>query len=296
MGMDVNAVRFLISAYKSGVRFERAVTLGRLTLFVDEKTLPGLRNELLQAAPNPSLDLEAYGVADGVLSALGAKQVDAIDKLDFEGASVLHDMNLPLSDQYKEQFDLVYDGGTLEHIFNFPTAIQNAMELVKVGGHLAIQTPTNNWSGHGFYQFSPELYFRVLSEQNGFRIKRMVIFEWGVNKWYEVSDPATVQSRVYVTNNSRRVSLMILAERVARVPINQTPPQQSDYVMQKWTTGSASAPAKPAIAKPKMTPKAALSKLLLPLLLVQKAMKKQLFGEERDFFMKNQQHFTPVDR
>ena len=63
------------------------------------------------------------------------------------------------------QFDVVYDGGTLEHVFNFPVALRNAMELLRPGGRLfTIHTCANNLCGHGFYQFSRELFYRTLSQ------------------------------------------------------------------------------------------------------------------------------------
>ena len=84
----------------------------------------------------------------------------------YEGAAILHDLNEPVGDELKEKFTFVLDGGTLEHIFNFPVAITGAMEMVAVGGHLAIVTGGNNFFGHGFYQFSPELFFRAFNLEN----------------------------------------------------------------------------------------------------------------------------------
>ena len=62
-----------------------------------------------------------------------------------------------------KQFDLVFDGGTLEHVFNFSTALKNCMHMVKPHGRFVSVTLPNNWCGHGFYQFSPELFFRALT-------------------------------------------------------------------------------------------------------------------------------------
>ena len=56
---------------------------------------------------------------------------------------------------------MVIDGGLLEHVFDFPTAIRNCMRMVRQGGHLILNLPVNNFPGHGFYRFSPELVFRV---------------------------------------------------------------------------------------------------------------------------------------
>jgi SAM-dependent methyltransferase len=291
MGIDINTAKFLISAYEDGVRFENSLTLGRLSLFVDEKNCKLLQKELDRVVPGHKASLISKGWAEPLIRALGATQFDSMDKSDFEGATVLHDMNLPIAQEHHQKFDLVCDGGTLEHIFNFPTAIQNAMEMVKVGGHLIIQTPTNNWSGHGFYQFSPELYYRVLSEENGFRVKRMVIFEWGANKWYEVADPAKVRSRVYVVNGCR-TSLLILAERVKAVPINQSAPQQSDYALIKWNTSTTEEPLAPVAVSFKQRVKA----LLLPILQPFRALQRRSFSQKTDYFRQNQKFFTPVDR
>ncbi len=290
MGIDINTAKFLISAYEDGVRFDRTITLGRLTLFVDEQNCELLQKQLDRTVAQ-SKKLTAKGLAEPLFEALGATQLDSMDRSDFEGATVLHDLNFPINAQQHQQFDVVCDGGTLEHIFNFPTAIQNAMEMVKVGGHLLIHTPTNNWSGHGFYQFSPELYYRVLSEENGFRVKRMVVYEVGTNQWYEVADPANVRSRVYVVNGCR-TSLLILAERIKAVPINQTPPQQSDYALIKWNYANTEA-AKPSAA---ISLKQRIKAIVLPILQQVKAIRQSLSGRKPSYFSQNQQFFTPVDR
>lgn len=290
MGIDINTAKFLISAYEDGVRFDRTITLGRLTLFVDEQNCQFLQKQLDRTVPR-STTLTAKGLAEPLFEALGAAKLDSMDKSDFEGATVLHDMNFPIAQDYHQQFDVVCDGGTLEHIFNFPTAIQNAMEMVKVGGHLLIHTPTNNWSGHGFYQFSPELYYRVLSEENGFRVKRMVVYEVGTNQWYEVADPAKVRSRVYVVNGCR-TSLLILAERIKAVPINQTPPQQSDYALIKWNTASTEEAKIPA----SISLKQRLKTVVLPILQQVKGVQQLISGQKPNYFSQNQKFFTPVDR
>ena len=69
------------------------------------------------------------------------------------------------------------ESGSLEHIFNFPVAITNLAGMLKVGGTLFVTTPANNLMGHGFYQFSPELMFRVFSDENGFALRDVLLFE-----------------------------------------------------------------------------------------------------------------------
>ncbi len=125
---------------------------------------------------------------------------------------------------------MVLDGGSLEHVFNFPVAIRNCMKMLKVGGHYIGITPANNFMGHGFYQFSPELFFSIFTMENGFEMIDIIAFEAKQRAaWFLVKSPISVRSRVTLTN-SVPVYLFILAKRVTRCPIFESSPQQSDYV------------------------------------------------------------------
>jgi hypothetical protein len=144
-------------------------------------------------------------------------------------------MNTPLPESYDQAFDCVIDSGTLEHIFNLPVALQNCMKMVKAGGHFLAITPCNNFMGHGFYQFSPELFYGVFSERNGFKVEQMFIFESRPNAtWYSVANPTILGSRVELVN-TQRTYLLVRARRIKIVPLDDITPQQSDYVA-AWAT------------------------------------------------------------
>jgi hypothetical protein len=163
---------------------------------------------------------------------IGAQKVDSLDASDFEGATIIHDLNEPMPHCYKDRYDVVFDGGTLEHVFNFPVALRNAMEAVKIGGHLILLTPTNNYCGHGFYQFSPELFYRALSEENGYKVEKMIAFSvFQGAKWYEVADPAKCRCRVEIRHDAHQVALLILAKRTHPAEVFKVKPQQSDYAV-----------------------------------------------------------------
>lgn len=153
--------------------------------------------------------------------------MEALDFSAYEGATIVHDLNQPIPARWNQQFDVVFDGGTLEHVFDFSTAIKNCMQLLRLQGRFVSVTIPNNWCGHGFYQFSPELFFRVLSPANGFSVVEMFIAELG-GRCYAVKDPATVQSRVELCN-SRPVFLLVHARRDRVCDLFARMPQQSDY-------------------------------------------------------------------
>jgi len=60
-----------------------------------------------------------------------------------------------------EYYDTIWDGGTLEHIYNVPVALENVKKLLKVDGIFVSQCALNGMAGHGFYTLSPELFFKT---------------------------------------------------------------------------------------------------------------------------------------
>ena len=253
MGLDINSVQFLLAARRQGASFGDVLMVGRQSLNVYPKKIrqilaeAGLPNELF--AP----DVPDTGFAEPVFKALGARSVASLDASAFEGAEYVHDLNQPVGNQLKQKFDLVFDGGTLEHVFNFPVALQNCMEMVREGGRFITHTVANNWCGHGFYQFSPELFYNVLGEDNGFEVERMVVHIVGpYSRWYEVANPQEIQSRVELFN-SFPLQLLVQARRKKVVPLFAKPPQQNDYTV-RWAEQSPDepdpfAPSRPALAK-----------------------------------------------
>jgi hypothetical protein len=84
-------------------------------------------------------------------------------------ASFRHDMNLPLDDNMHGRFRTLIDIGSLEHVFDTKQCIENALRLVKLGGHYLVHTPVNGYYAHGFHVFNPGALVGAL-EMNGFRI------------------------------------------------------------------------------------------------------------------------------
>lgn len=243
MGLDSNGAKFLLYARSQGVDFRRTATIGRQRLQLRPQDLGEVFRDFAATSSDEEMNqilTDADGYAEPLFSRLGAQEVHSFDASDYEGATHRWDMNLEVPDSATEQYTTVIDGGSLEHVFNFPTAIRNCMEMVRVGGHFIGLTPANNFMGHGFYQFSPELFYSVFTRANGFELIRMVALEDRRRaRWYSVSSPAEVGRRVKLLS-SRRIYLFILAKRVARAEIFGRTPQQSDYLA-AWGRGDAPA-------------------------------------------------------
>lgn len=236
MGVDPATLRFLILASQTGVRFDRTLTLGRQNLNVAAWELNFALRDLGIPSSEASQICESQPYAESFYRWLGAQDVDAMDASDYEGATVVHSLNDPIPDTLSGRFSLVHDGGTLEHVFDVRTAWSNAMQMVEVGGHFIGVTTANNHLGHGFFQFSPELLFRVFSPENGFELEGVFLYEqtsrgYDRSEVYEVRDPALLGRRVVLVN-AHPTLILCRARRTSEVAPFVCAPCQSDYVAQ----------------------------------------------------------------
>lgn len=131
------------------------------------------RNELYQQlgiVPNQSLT----STKDWYLS-LGFGSYLAID-VNTERDAVAMDLNVDLGQHYnfREQFDLVTNNGTGEHVFNQYMVFKNAHDLCRVGGFMVHVLPFYRWVDHGFFNYNPNL-FPCLANQNGYELRELWI-------------------------------------------------------------------------------------------------------------------------
>jgi SAM-dependent methyltransferase len=246
LGIDIQQAKFLYASGGHGVSFCELATLGRQCLMASKEQLRGWLAGARDASGPGGIQavIENSGhFAEPFWQFLGAGHVTSFDASDYEGATVVHDFNEPIPESYHSRFDTVVDSGSLEHIFNFPTAIRNLMQMVKPGGHLLIMTPANNFCGHGFYQFSPEVFYGMLGAANGYAVRRMLLAECFPDAyWWEVPDPAVIGRRVSFENRYW-THLFVIAQRVKEVEV-LAHPQQTDYAL-AWNQSGADQPAEP---------------------------------------------------
>lgn len=222
MAIDANGARFLLWAKRRGVTFRRTATLGRLAMLLSDREIGGLLRQFGVRLTNPEA---LVGTAEPFLKFLGASAVDSLDIDPLDEPTYVQDLNVSIPDSLREKYDLVIDGGTLEHVFNLPVALRNCMEMVRVGGHALIITGANNCCGHGFYQFSPGLFFRAFSEENGFALEAVILTGTAPRSpWFYVRGPWQVPPIAYL--KGARTYVLVLARRVASVPIFAKFPHQ----------------------------------------------------------------------
>ena len=232
MGIDTHGARFLAYATALGVSYLSTVTIGRQSWFCDVAQLRRATEAFSSRLRGPiSNALFETPYADEYFRALGAERVDSVDYSSFEGASIVHDMNEPML--LSAEYSCVFDGGSSEHIFNVAQCTMNLMHLVAPGGHLLSVVPANDQTGHGFYQFSPEFFFRTYTEANGFRVKCVLIHVAGLRtSWNMITDPRVLGRRVQLATRGE-ANLYVVAQRISAARSPFVTPQQSDYA-RRW--------------------------------------------------------------
>ncbi len=235
MGLTWSNAALLAKAKRNGVCFDKVLTIGHQELCLTTNQIMFLGKYLRISSGYEDIEHEKY--IDNFLKIFfEAKEVCSIDYSDYQESSIIHDMNYPISSAYYEKFDVIIDGGSLEHIFNFPVAIENCMKMLKEGGNIFIIVPANNHMGHGFYQFSPELFFRIFQQENGFSICNIILEKHSFpglelslhTEQYAVTDPQHIKKRVGLVSHSP-VMMMIHAVKNKNKDIFSKYPIQSDY-------------------------------------------------------------------
>lgn len=240
MGITTNTIECLL-AQRQELDFSSTLMLGHQQFFDAQAARYSelaVRYQLPSHQPD-EIQFKDGSYADGWFRMLGCKRLDVLDASAYEGATLIHDMNQPLSEDLMAgcagKMTLVFDGGSLEHIFNVPQALQNIAKFLAIGGHYVGVLPCNNWGGHGFYQFNPELFYRVFEYANGFVETRVWLFnERGQLKSQFWPDPKQVGRRVEFTSQVP-MSMLILAKKIEHKQMFEHAfPQQSDYQHQLW--------------------------------------------------------------
>lgn len=97
---------------------------------------------------------------------LGYRETVAIDFGGTEKALKL-DLNQPIS--LGREFDVVFNGGTSEHVFNVWQFFKTVHDHTRSGGLMIHGAPFTGWFDHGFFNFNPTFYWD-LAAANGYDV------------------------------------------------------------------------------------------------------------------------------
>ena len=111
-------------------------------------------------------DVTIVPTLSSALEALGKNvNLTVFDFEKVEGTEIEWDFNFPIDSKYEQKFDVVFDFGTCEHIFNLAQAFTNIHKMLTKGGFVYHAGPLC-MPNHGFYGYNPTL-FCDFYEDNG---------------------------------------------------------------------------------------------------------------------------------
>ncbi len=221
MGIDTHALLFLKRVHNTHGPFGKTATIGRQSVHV--------RNQVLEKLLGVPIESDLGSFCETLLIRhFGSIIVHSFDNSDYEGASHVLDLNDPLPTDFCDLYDTIIDSGSLEHIYDIRTALMNISSMLKPGGQVIHVNPSNNFCGHGFYQFSPEFYFSTYSRSRGFTSAEVFLAKVSNSRyWFKVREPKDGQ-RSEVSSGLPLVCL-VRSQKIGN-GLTKTRVQQSDYV------------------------------------------------------------------
>jgi len=108
---------------------------------------------------------------------LGFDQVESCDYSDYEQPTHVVDLNRPVDQSLHGKYDVIFNGGTMEHVFHLPQVLSNIFAMLKPGGRVIHFAPSSNHVEHGFYMFSPT-FFHDYYTANLWAISSFKFFEY----------------------------------------------------------------------------------------------------------------------
>lgn len=219
MGIDVPGLKHLEYCRKYG-SFGKTLTVARQEIHVPPQKISEILNK------NSSYS----GYCENLLiEHFESTSVDSLDNSNYENCTFVFDLNKEINDESViGKYDTIIDLGTLEHIYHINNAFYNISKMCKVGGQIIHVLPANNFCGHGFWQFSPEIFFSLYNENNGYSETEVFILDTINFSSIEKLSPPVNGKRILVKNLTP--SYVAVRTVLKRKDFNHDQVQQSDYV------------------------------------------------------------------
>jgi SAM-dependent methyltransferase len=157
---------------------------------------------------------------------LGMDNVRVMDISKYEGADVIHNINMPIPEELVEQFDFIIDGGTFDHLVDVRMAFENVIKLLKPNGRIFQWNAASNFTGAAYVSFGPDLFYDYYV-LNGFADCKVYIAEvdrlsqpesWNMYEFNGAEDYG------HFTSN-RILMVIVLAEKKPTSTYNKIPVQ-----------------------------------------------------------------------
>lgn len=156
-----------------------------------------------------------------------------IEAIDLNGTpeAIRQDLNGPL--QLERQYDVVYNGGTAEHIFNIAMTFKSMHDACNMGGYMIHEAPWQGWPDHGFYNLQPGLFYD-LAYANEYELACLYVTHFQSNWSLRIESREQLHQLTDIPNNAM---LFVLFRKTVDAPFRL--PLQSVYAGRLSEEGQA---------------------------------------------------------
>jgi len=253
MGLTSPSLKFIIKIFKKYHLHGPILTLGNQDIYADYNQLlkyfhqlhyqphhlntPKLSSSQDLIKINPQA--KNYIHASTFFESLGinTKEYFDIDKFDFDNPKIIHDLQQPIPKKFHDRFNFVLDSGTIEHIFDIKSVMDNIVKVTKIGGYVLHLAPTQNFINHGFYQISPTFFYDYYT-QNGFRIIESYYVETRPNCYRFFQYNQNTDYTGLFVNPLNRIGSCFLVKKITDISTQTNPTQFYYQKLSNNPTGS----------------------------------------------------------
>ena len=172
MGISLNFIPCVLDTVRTHSLSGDLLMLGRQDIGAtgpELETLLAIERMKPAVPPNTWRMENGRVTAESFFQAIGFSGVESLDVMQGAAQHVL-DLNADVTAvPLRSRCDVLFDGGTLEHVYHVPNALARCADMLRDGGWFLHIGPMNNYVDHGFYQFSPTLWFDWLTT-NGWQV------------------------------------------------------------------------------------------------------------------------------
>jgi hypothetical protein len=213
MGIDYCAFNVLLHLLNNN-KFKNVLTIGRQQIHCD------------------FLHFKCGEYCENLFTYFGSERVDSVDASNYENCTIIHDINYPMESEIK--YDLIFDGGCSEHIFNCQQSYQNYINALEIGGIYLGIIPNNNFSGHGFYQFSPEFFVQIFQKKYNAELLELYLAKVNtpMSEWIKLDNTIRYRNETKF-DDTTPVYIIVIAKKCSSDGIQFTEqfPQQHNYII-----------------------------------------------------------------
>lgn len=224
MGLHNPCAHFLAHEARYRPITGRVLTLGRQTIHFGEDEF----RQILDIEGFVPKSVPAGQVFDDhkFFAMLGAAQTDSMDISGYEGATIIHNLNSTIDDNLRNKSDFIYNGSTLDNVFNPISGLKNTSQLLRAGGRIIHIEHASNYTNSAYLQFSPS-WFSDYYIVNNFRdVKAYIaLFTTIDGAWNLFACPPDESGQIYPFQSEYPAFVVIVAEKGENSTWNAEPVQ-----------------------------------------------------------------------